>query len=153
DQNVRIINLSLSGPRDNLLARLLDVALAKGIAVVAAVDPKIADGGFPASYPGVLAVAAEQDERHPSNVLLAPGSDIPTSTPHHAWTFVSGSSYAAAHVTGAFALLLEKAPHKSALQLRDALAPSNVAGIAHGNGRTVDACAAVAQTTGVCACS
>ena len=59
DNDVQVINLSIGGPSDKLLARLLDVAMSRGITVVGAIDPKVADGGFPASYRGVLAIAEE----------------------------------------------------------------------------------------------
>jgi hypothetical protein len=50
--NAQIINLSLSGPPDPLLGRLIDMAIARGMVVVGAVDPQAADGGFPASHAG-----------------------------------------------------------------------------------------------------
>ena len=55
--DAQVINLSLSGPPDALLARLLDIALGRGIAVVAAVDRGAVGGGFPAAHRGVVAVA------------------------------------------------------------------------------------------------
>jgi subtilisin family serine protease len=56
DARVQVLNLSLTGPSDRLLARLLDAALASDISIVGAVDASAPDGGFPASHPGVLAV-------------------------------------------------------------------------------------------------
>jgi hypothetical protein len=153
DQNVNVINMSLGGPPDRLLGRLLDVAMAHGIAVVAATDPHLADGGFPASHPGVLSVTTDDATAAPSGVLAAPGKDIPTSTPNHTWSFVTGSSYAAAHVTGVVALLLELAPELRAERLRDALIPIDVAATAPGGHLRVDACTVVARTTGSCACA
>ena len=41
-----VINLSLSGPSDRLLGKLIDAALARSITVVGAVDPSLPDGGF-----------------------------------------------------------------------------------------------------------
>ena len=49
DENAQVINLSLGGPRDRLLERLLDAAMTRGITVVVAADPSVRDGGFPAS--------------------------------------------------------------------------------------------------------
>lgn len=57
--NAQIINLSLSGPPDRLLDRLLDVALERGISVVGAIDPHATGATFPASHRGVLAVASQ----------------------------------------------------------------------------------------------
>ncbi len=107
-----IINMSLSGPADPLLAQLIDLAQARGITVVGSVDPAQPDGGFPASLNGVIAVV---DEGGPpgisgSIVFGAPGRDIPTTQPGGNWFFVNGSSYAAAHVSGLFALLRERSP-------------------------------------------
>jgi subtilisin family serine protease len=58
DRDAKVINLSLGGPSDTLLARLVNAAMARGAVVVAASDAKYPDGGFPASLPGVLAVAS-----------------------------------------------------------------------------------------------
>ncbi len=140
DHRAQVVNLSLSGPPDRLLARLIDVALARDIAVVGAVDPLQADGGFPASYPGVVAVLSD-GQPSPRNSLAkimvsAPGRDIPTTEPGGHWYVVSGSSYAAAHVTGLLALVRQKRPHAP-----DALVSA---------GGTIDACATLARAGGMC---
>ncbi|HLZ77910.1 MAG TPA: S8 family serine peptidase, partial [Sphingomonas sp.] len=57
EHKAQVINLSLSGPPDMLLGRLIDLGLHRGAAVVAAFDRSQPDGGFPASQPGVIAVA------------------------------------------------------------------------------------------------
>ncbi len=110
EHSAKIINMSLSGPTDLLLSRLLDVAMSRNIIVVAAYDRHAPDGGFPASYPGVIAVIDESAEPDPLSpgVVAAPGSDVPTTEPGGHWAFVNGSSYAAAHVSGLFALLRER---------------------------------------------
>jgi hypothetical protein len=155
EDNVQVINLSIGGPRDRLLERLLDVAMSRGIIVVGAADPKTGDGGFPASYSGVLAIAEEGGQDSPADFLLAPGRDVPTTLPGKKWGIVSGSSFAAAHVTGLVALLRELSPGLQAQQLRDVLAPRTLLTLAtdHSNSRIVDACAAVARTAGACACT
>jgi hypothetical protein len=103
--DAQVINLSLSGPDDRLLGALIDAALARRINVVAAVDPKRADGGFPASHPGVLAVGDALPL--PPHALLAPGRDVPASVPGARWEVLTGSSYASAHVAGLVAMLRE----------------------------------------------
>ncbi len=99
-----IINLSLGGPPDRLLSALLDQALARGIAVVAA-QPLRPDA-FPAAHPGVLVVGGAPPA--PSGGVVAPGRDIPTTVPGGGWSLVSGSSFAAAHASGLLALLRER---------------------------------------------
>jgi len=108
-RRVQVINLSLAGPPDMLLGKLLDVALARGATVVAAFDPHLPGGGFPASHKGVVRVADESLASVQPGVYSAPGRDVPTTQPGGRWSLVDGSSYAAAHVSGLMALLRERA--------------------------------------------
>jgi subtilisin family serine protease len=108
DQKAEVINMSLAGPPDPLLGRLIDVAQAHGITVVGAVDRSLPGGGFPASHSGVVAVVDEEAEPIGAGIYGAPGRDIPTTQPGGNWFFVNGSSYAAAHVSGLFALMRER---------------------------------------------
>jgi hypothetical protein len=158
----RIINLSLSGPPDRLLRQLLDVAGTRGTAVVGAADPQRADGGFPACAPGVIAVAMATQEPAGDAVLLAPGADIPTTTPGARWGFVSGPSYATAHVSGLAALIVQLQPSASAAQLRRDIQTAPDGGPLHNRtvsanpvaqAGNIDACATIARITGACACS
>jgi subtilisin family serine protease len=148
--DAKVINLSLSGPPDQLLARLLDVALGRGIAVVAAVDRGAAGGGFPAAHRGVVAVADAPSGPPPSAVVIAPGRDIPTTVSGARWALVSGSSYAAAHVAGLLALLREARDRRGATA-------STVASVATRDlvllpdGR-IDACASLSRAAGLCSC-
>lgn len=113
----RVLTLSLTGPDDPLLARLLERALEAGIVVVAAVDPQSADGGFPAHLTGVLApwpappeVGAVAPDAGPDEALRAPALEILTTIPRGAYDFFSGTSFAAAHAAGVAALVLEILP-------------------------------------------
>lgn len=101
-----IVNLSLSGPSDRLIARLIAVGQARGTSFVAAIDPRTGDG-FPASLPGVVAVASDGSKVQRDGIYLAPGRDIPTTGPGGRWVLVTGNSFAAAHVTGLLALMRE----------------------------------------------
>jgi len=135
-----VINLSLSGPADKLLDRLLDVALEHGIAVVAAADAQASDGGFPAAHRGVVAVVENGAARAPAGAWRAPGRDVPTTAPGGGWAFVSGASYAAAHVSGLLALVRERrARDRDAAAVRSAL-------VAAPDGR-IDACATLGLDT------
>jgi len=148
----RIINLSLSGPADRLMQTLLDAAAQRGMAVIGAADPLRADGGFPASYPGVIAVAMAGPAPGPAppGALFAPGIDIPTTAPGARWVFVSGSSYAAAHVAALAALVAQLQPAANGAQLRRAIMTGQDLTAQAGN---INACATLAHLTGACACS
>lgn len=108
DKNVDVLNLSLTGPPGKLLNALIAKAIANGSVVVAAVDPTSQGGGFPASSKGVVAVTDNKSVMSNKNEYRAPGNDVPTTQPNSKWFTVDGSSYAAAHVSGLFALLIEK---------------------------------------------
>jgi len=140
--SARIINLSLSGPNDRLLLQLIGIARARGIAVVAAYDPHLPDGGFPASASGVIAVADESGLAPiPAGVYGAPGKDVPTTQPGGKWFLVDGSSYAAAHVSGLIALIREKHDFEPHMLLVAGRAP----------GGAVDACATLLGAARGCA--
>ncbi|MCP5184323.1 MAG: S8 family serine peptidase [Pseudomonadales bacterium] len=124
-----IINLSLSGPDDTILRLLIERALQQGIVVVAAVPERKEDGGFPANLPGVLAVTGNAGGD--SEQIVAPGSDILTTVPRSGYEFMSGSSFATAHVAGLAALMLELHPRWSAADIRDAML--DPAGPMHGH--------------------
>lgn len=108
DHGARIINLSLGGPPDRLLGMFIDVALTRGIAVVAAVDPALPGGGFPASHGGVYAVSDEEHIIRARQLYCAPGRDVPATTPGGHWGLMNGTSFAAAHVSGLLALMAER---------------------------------------------
>jgi subtilisin family serine protease len=155
--DARVINMSLGGPRDRLLEALLDVALARGVTLVGAADPAQPDGGFPASHPGVIAVASDTQRAPPPGSLRAPGTDVPTSLPGARWGMVSGSSYASAHVAGLAALVLELRPGTTPATLRadlDGGARVSPAALASSGGQagSIDACGAVARAAGACFC-
>jgi subtilisin family serine protease len=106
EERADVINLSLTGPPDRLLARLVDAALARGASVVAAKAPQADGATFPGSHAGVIAVSSDAIDASPGAVL-APGRDIPTTLPMSRWGLVSGSSFAAAQVSGLIAVLRE----------------------------------------------
>ncbi|HVT58850.1 MAG TPA: S8 family serine peptidase [Thermoanaerobaculia bacterium] len=165
-QGAQILNFSLSGPSDPLLAKLLAAAMAHGIVVVAAVGPDAARS-FPATLPGVIQVAGSDDiqgglrfptRKVDSGTLAAPGVDILTTVPHGHYDFFSGASFAAAQVSGIAALLLEREPHLSPAQLgalfhKTARPIPIAAGDPTPSVDQVDACAALAASLGRQACS
>ncbi len=104
-ESADVINLSLAGPRDPLLERLVALAQARGSVVVGAVPPRAGLDSFPAAVPGVLAVAATEDAPAVPGVLRAPGRRVLTLTPGGGYDYASGPSLATAHVSGTVALL------------------------------------------------
>jgi subtilisin family serine protease len=125
DTDARIINLSLGGPADPLLSRLLDHLLSQGRIVVAAIPPDGDVAGFPDNAPGVIVVRVTGPSAAAFGVLSAPGTDILTTQPDGGYNFISGSSMAAAHVSGIAALLLALAPRLDARSVHDLLLKSS----------------------------
>ncbi|MEP7294749.1 MAG: S8 family serine peptidase [Burkholderiales bacterium] len=151
--DARVINMSLSGPPDRLLGRLLDTALARGIAVVAAADRAAPDGGFPAAHAGVIGVADTGQGEVVPGAVRAPGRDIPTTLVGARWGLVSGTSYAAAQVSGLLALLREardrRGPVALAAQGTSTAAPREFVLLPDGR---IDACASLSRIAGHCSC-
>ncbi|MEM6354390.1 MAG: S8 family serine peptidase [Pseudomonadota bacterium] len=139
-QDVDILNLSINGPEDPLLAELIESARQKGIVMVAARSGAEAPG-FPASAPGVLSVAARGDAVGGDAPLQAPGRDVISTAPAGSYDFFSGSSIAAAYVSGVAALLMERGSDLRTTALRQALLGGKA-----GPSDTVSACDAVNTT-------
>lgn len=111
-QQPDILNLSLSGPRDVIIAQLLREIYRSGIVVLGAVDESrgLAES-FPANMEEVIAVGtAINIEGGLTDVLLAPGTDMLTTTPGATYGFKSGSSMATAYLSGIVALMKEHNP-------------------------------------------
>ncbi|WP_243039772.1 S8 family serine peptidase [Dyella sedimenti] len=125
DTDARIVNLSLGGPSDPLLDKLLGQLLQQGRIVVAAMPPEGNPDGFPNDRPGVLVVRMSGAQPAPPGILSAPGNDILTTQPGGGYDFTSGSSMAAAHVSGIAALLLSLSPRLDARTLHDILLRSS----------------------------
>ena len=150
-----IVNLSLAGPPDPLLARLIRYGMQQGIIYVGAVPPahsSLAET-FPVDVPGVLAVQSAEDAATSSQHLLAPGRGILTLAPGGHYDFASGSSLATAEVTGIVALLLadgRRLPQARVEQIlsrssRQLTTPTGVL-------TSVDACAALADALSLASC-
>ncbi|MBI4381330.1 MAG: S8 family serine peptidase [candidate division NC10 bacterium] len=159
----KVINLSLGGPADLLLPRLVDRAVELGIVVVAAAGnagPQ-APAPFPAAFPKVIAVTAvdaknglyAQATRGEFIDLAAPGVEIMTTMPGERFNVYSGTSMAAAHVSGIVALLFQVSPRASPEEIQRILeATAEDLGVPgkdrlYGSGR-VDACRAVQRLLG-----
>jgi len=128
----RVLNMSFIGSHDPALQQVLHAANQKGVVVVAAAG----NGGptapqvYPAAYPGVIAVTAvdEADRRYEHAnrgsyiAVAAPGVDILAPVERGGYAYVSGTSFAAAYVSGIAALLLERDPNLDPKSIADLIA-------------------------------
>lgn len=142
DAKADIVNLSLAGPGDPLLTRLVKAGLDRGMIFVGAVAP----GGaarFPVNIAGVIGVDESEQYRPGNNYVAAPGRDIFTLRPAGSYDAVSGSSLSTAEISGVLALLRERHPKLTAPQAHAVLVGSfnEVIG-ASGSMVSVNACAA-----------
>lgn len=114
-RGARIVNLSIVGPSNPLLARAMSRLDQLHVLVVASAGNEGTDEPrYPAAYPSVIGVGASNRERQrhtrsnggASAEILAPGVEILSSVPGDAFAFGSGTSFASAHVSGVLGILL-----------------------------------------------
>jgi hypothetical protein len=128
----KVANMSFAGPRDPLLSRMLKEASERGMVLVAAAGnagPR-SKPLYPAADPNVIAVTAtDADDRlYPAAnrgrhiAVAAPGVDILVAAPGASYGLTSGTSIAAAHVSGLAALLLEIKPDLDSGRIKSLLA-------------------------------
>jgi subtilisin family serine protease len=127
----RIINMSFAGPYDPVLQLALKKARDKGVVLIAAAgnmgpqSPPL----YPAADENVIAVTSvdEKDKlmpqanQGPHVALAAPGVNVLEAAPRASYNFTTGTSVAAAHVSGVAALILERNPGIDPATLEDAL--------------------------------
>ena len=126
-----IFNMSFAGPKDPLLERLLDAAHDKGIVLVAAAGNggPGAEAVYPGAHPAVIAVTAidhtdqlyTEANRGDYVAIAAPGVNILAPAPNGSYGVTSGTSLAAAHLSGIVALALEASPGLDPQAVRDLL--------------------------------
>lgn len=119
-----VVNLSLGGPADPLLARIVERLLARGMVVVGAVPASGRREGFPTGMEGVIAVDSAGREVAEPRVLYAPGHEVFTLGPSARYDVASGSSIAAAEVSGVVALLLAHRPSLKSAEIEALLGRS-----------------------------
>lgn len=140
DQGADVINLSLGKYAvDARIRRALVYAVGHGVVVVAAAGNEgqtrknaatgFAPYSYPASYPGVIGVAATGTDhgrasfsnRNYSVVVAAPGVDVPAASPGGGYRVVSGTSPATALVSGVAALIRARHPRLAPALVAQAL--------------------------------
>lgn len=116
-KNVDILNLSFSGGKDSLVQRMIKKAVRQGVVVIASSGNNNTDEPrYPSAYPNVIAVTAVDHlskryklaNRGEHIDLAAPGVGIMTIAPGDRYDFATGTSIAAAHVSGSIALFMSK---------------------------------------------
>jgi Subtilase family len=133
-QGARIINMSFAGPKDPALERALKAAYDRGVVLIAAAGnagPRSAPL-YPGADPNVIAVTAtdvddklfEGANRGRYVAVAAPGVDILVPAPDGAYQLTTGTSVAAAEVSGIVALLLERNPRLTPADIRRILTGS-----------------------------
>jgi subtilisin family serine protease len=120
ERGARIINMSFTGPRDPSLEEKMGQARQKGIVLIAAAGNggPSAPKAYPAAYPNVIAVTATDVEdklfkganRGGYIAVAAPGVDLLLPAPEAGYQVTTGTSFAAAEVSGIVALMLERKP-------------------------------------------
>jgi subtilisin family serine protease len=118
DNGANILNMSFTGPKDRGVEEAIVKARAHNVITVAAAGNGGADAppAYPAAYPQVIAVTAVDDRdrvyteaNHGRYIAIAaPGVDILAPSNGGAYQYFTGTSFAAAEVSGVMALLLER---------------------------------------------
>ena len=120
-KNARIVNMSFAGPADAMFRNMLAKAHERGMVLIAAVgnagprSPPL----YPAADPDVIGVTATDADdgllavanRGPQVAVAAPGVRILEPAPDSGYQITTGTSVAAAHVSGVAALLLARKPN------------------------------------------
>jgi subtilisin family serine protease len=119
-KGARVINMSFAGPYDPMLQLAMKSAHDRGVVLVAAagnLGPK-SPPLYPAADPHVIAATAvDQNDQlftgasqGPHIAVAAPGVDILEPAPNAGYQVTTGTSVAAAHVSGIAALMIERNP-------------------------------------------
>lgn len=127
----RVINMSFAGPYDPMIQLAMKNAHAKGVVLIAAAGNLGAKSPplYPAADPHVIAVTATDEGdrlfsgavRGPHLAVAAPGVDVLVPAPDETYQLTTGTSVAAAHVSGVVALLLERHPTATAAMIHEVL--------------------------------
>ena len=131
DQGARVVNMSFAGPSDPRLHDALAKAYKRGMVLIAAAGN--AGPNSPPLYPGadpnVIAVTAtdSRDALFPGAnrgnyiAVAAPGVDVFAPAPDGTYQLTTGTSVAAAEVSGVAALLIERNPALTPADVRKIL--------------------------------
>jgi hypothetical protein len=145
EEHSDIVNLSLAGPADPLLQRLVDYGAKRGVIYVGALPTGAP--GFPCNIATVICVGSA-GQPDPTPQLFAPGAEVLTLLPDGRYDFLSGSSLATASVSAGIALLLSKDPDMSADEARGLLSSTTSQTAGSDVAASINVCAALAKLMG-----
>jgi subtilisin family serine protease len=136
DERVAVINVSLVGPKNALLERIVRALSERGYLIIAAVgnDGPAAPPLYPAAYPDVVGVTGVdahrrvliEAERGPQVMFAALGTDLEAADLKHGYAPVRGTSYAAPTVAALLAAPLSVPDHRGALAALEGLVQTAV---------------------------
>ena len=145
-EQVTVINVSLVGPKNILLERIVTALIARGHVIVAAVgnDGPSAPPLYPAAYADVVGVTAVdarrrvllEAERGPQVMFAALGADFKAADIDHGYAAVRGTSFAAPTVAALLAAPLSTPDRDAARAAIEALAKQAVNPDRHGRDLT-----------------
>jgi len=108
EDKLDVLNLSLSGPEDRLLARLISSLVSDGTIVVAADNPSNPVKRFPASMDSVIAVTTPDEIRRYQPPAVVTADEHLSTKPGNSYQFFYGTSMSAARVTALTSLVMSK---------------------------------------------
>lgn len=130
-KRANVVNMSFAGAKDPSLSRAIDKLVERKVHLVAAGGNNGPDApaAYPAAYEGVIAVTATDTNdklyakanRGNYIELAAPGVDVFVLAPKGTHSFSTGTSMAAAHVSGLIALIVQQRRNLDQMAVREIL--------------------------------
>ena len=124
--NVKLVNMSLSGPANDVLADAIEKLTEQGMVFIAAAGNggPDAEPSYPAAYSNVIAVTAVDDQLQAYRRanqgdyidIAGPGVGLWAASPGKKADYRSGTSYAAPVVTAVLAIMYDDARPKTSVQ-------------------------------------
>ncbi len=130
DHHMQVASMSLGASQGNqALADMVKAMHDAGVTLIAAAGNSGGAVGYPAAYPGAIAVAASDSNdqladfssRGPQVAVIAPGVDVYSTYKGGGYETLSGTSMATPHVSGLAALFVATHPGATPDQVRAGL--------------------------------